>query len=44
MGVHSIDAEDDQFAYRYDTQLTDRPKRRKIWTRDAISEYIIRTL
>ena len=21
MGVHSIDAEDDQFAYRYDTQL-----------------------
>ena len=21
MGVHSIDSEDDQFAYRYDTQL-----------------------
>ena len=21
MGVHSLDAEDDQFAYRYDTQL-----------------------
>lgn len=21
MGIHSIDAEDDQFAYRYDTQL-----------------------
>ena len=21
MGVHSIDAEDDQFAYRYDSQL-----------------------
>ena len=21
MGVHSIDAEDDQFAYRYDTQF-----------------------
>ena len=21
MAVHSIDAEDDQFAYRYDTQL-----------------------
>ena len=21
MGVHSIDAEDDQYAYRYDTQL-----------------------
>ena len=21
MGVHSIDVEDDQFAYRYDTQL-----------------------
>lgn len=30
MAIHSIDAEDDQFAYRYDTQLLIE-RRTKIW-------------
>ena len=39
MGVHSIDAEDDQFAYRYDTQLL-IDRRDEDLDEDAISEYI----
>lgn len=39
MGVNSIDAEDDQFAYRYDTQmLIDR--RDKDLDEDEIADYI----
>ena len=39
MGVNSVDAEDDQFAYRYDTQiLIDR--RDKDLVEDEISAYI----
>ena len=32
MAIHSIDAEDDQFAYRYDTQLLIE-RRDEIWMR-----------
>ena len=39
MAIHSIDAEDDQFAYRYDTQLLIE-RRTKIWMRMKISDYI----
>lgn len=39
MGVHSSDAEDDQFAYRYDTQLL-IDRRDEDLDEDAISEYI----
>ena len=39
MGVQSIDAEDDQFAYRYDTQLL-IDRRDEDLDEDAISEYI----
>ena len=39
MGVNSIDAEDDQFAYRYDTQLL-IDKRDKDLDEDEISDYI----
>ena len=37
--IHSIDAEDDQFAYRYDTQLL-IDKRDKDLDEDEISDYI----
>ena len=40
MGIHSIDAEDDQFAYRYDTQLL-IDRRDKDLDEDAISDYIL---
>ena len=39
MGVQSIDAEDDQFAYRYDTQLL-IDRRDQVLDEDAIAEYI----
>ena len=39
MAVHSIDAEDDQFAYRYDTQLL-IDRRDKDLDEDEIAEYI----
>jgi len=39
MGIISIDAEDDQFAYRYDTQLL-IDKRDKDLDEKAISKYI----
>lgn len=39
MAVHSIDAEDDQFAYRYDTQLLIE-RRDEDLDEDEISDYI----
>lgn len=39
MAVHSIDAEDDQFAYRYDTQLLIE-RRDQDLDEDEISDYI----
>lgn len=39
MGINSIDAEDDQFAYRYDTQLL-IDKREQDLDEDKIAEYI----
>ena len=39
MGVTSIDAEDDQFAYRYDTQLL-IDRRDKDLDEDEIAEYL----
>lgn len=39
MAVHSIDAEDDQFAYRYDTQLL-IDRRDEDLDEDEIAEYI----
>ena len=39
MGVHSIDAEDDQFAYRYDTQLLIDRRDRDL-DEDEIADYI----
>jgi dihydroxyacetone kinase-like predicted kinase len=39
MAIHSIDAEDDQFAYRYDTQLLIE-RRDKDLDEDEISDYI----
>ena len=39
MGVNSIDAEDDQFAYRYDTQLL-IDRRDEDLDEDAIADYI----
>ena len=39
MGVNSIDAEDDQFAYRYDTQLLIE-RRNQDLDEDEISDYI----
>ena len=39
MGVNSIDAEDDQFAYRYDTQLL-IDRRNEDLDEDAIADYI----
>ena len=39
MGVHSIDAEDDQFAYRYDTQLLIDRRERDL-DEDEIADYI----
>ena len=39
MGVHSIDAEDDQFAYRYDTQLLIDRRDRDLGE-DEIADYI----
>ena len=39
MAVNSIDAEDDQFAYRYDTQLL-IDRRDKDLDEDEIAEYI----
>lgn len=39
MGMDSIDAEDDQFAYRYDTQLL-IDKREKDLDEDEIADYI----
>ena len=39
MGINSIDAEDDQFAYRYDTQLL-IDRRDKDLDEDAITDYI----
>ena len=40
MAVHSIDAEDDQFAYRYDTQLL-IDRRDKDLDEDEIAEFIL---
>lgn len=37
MGVQSIDAEDDQFAYRYDTQLLSREETSNEWC-EAVSD------
>lgn len=42
MGVQSIDAEDDQFAYRYDTQLLMREET-KIWMK-MISQIILQNI
>ena len=39
MGVQSIDAEDDQFAYRYDTQLLIE-RRDEDLDEDDIADYI----
>ena len=39
MDIHSIDAEDDQFAYRYDTQLL-IDRRDKDLDEDEIADYI----
>ena len=39
MGIQSIDAEEDQFAYRYDTQLL-IDRRDKDLDEDEISDYI----
>jgi len=39
MGINSIDAEDDQFAYRYDTQLL-IDRRDKDLDKDEIANYI----
>ena len=39
MAVHSIDAEDDQFAYRYDTQLL-IDRRDEDLDEDEIAEYM----
>ena len=39
MGINSIEAEDDQFAYRYDTQLL-IDRRDEDLDEDAISDYI----
>ena len=39
MGIQSIDAEEDQFAYRYDTQLL-IGRRDKDLDEDEISDYI----
>ena len=39
MGIQSIDAEDDQFAYRYDTQLL-IDRRDQDLDEDKISDYI----
>ena len=39
MGMNSIDAEDDQFAYRYDTQLL-IDRRDEDLDEDAIADYI----
>ena len=39
MGIQSIDAEDDQFAYRYDTPLLIEPRDRDL-DEDEISDYI----
>ena len=39
MGIQSIDAEDDQFAYRYDTQLL-IDRRDKDLDEDEIADYI----
>ena len=38
MAIHSIDAEDDQFAYRYDTQLLIE-RRDEDLDEDEISDY-----
>ena len=43
MAVHSIDAEDDQFAYRYDTQLL-IDRRDEDLDEDEIAEYITETV
>ncbi len=43
MAVHSIDAEDDQFAYRYDTQLL-IDRRDKDLDEDEIAEFITENL
>ena len=40
MGIQSIDAEDDQFAYRYDTQLLIERRDRDL-DEDEISDYIV---
>lgn len=40
MGVNSIDAEEDQFAYRYDTQLLIE-RRDNDLDEDEISDYIM---
>ena len=39
MGINSIDAEDDQFAYRYDTQLL-IDRRDEDLDEDEIADYI----
>ena len=39
MGIQSIDAEDDQFAYRYDTQLLIERRDRDL-DEDEISDYV----
>ena len=43
MGITSIDAEDDQFAYRYDTQLLIDRKDKDL-DEDEIADYITDTL
>ena len=40
MGVHSIDVEEDQFAYRYDTQLLIERRDEEL-DEDEISDYIM---
>ena len=43
MGCNSIDVEDDQFAYRYDTQLL-IDRRDKDLDEDEISDYIVKNI
>ncbi len=43
MGIKSVDAEDDQFAYRYDTQLL-IDRRDKDLDEDEIADYIIENI
>ena len=43
MGIQSIDAEDDQFAYRYDTQLLIERRDRDL-DEDEISDYITQNI